>query len=419
MIRDTSQQDVCRQPVRRRWRAPVAALVLLSAIGAVTWLGLSSADKVVRAARLQTAQVERGNLIREAAARGRIIAANAPVVYATSAGLVKLLVQAGDLVTEQQPLLIIDSPALKSQLAQAQAKMDSLELEQQRKQLDSRRQQLELKRRLDQAKVTLDAADRERRRAEEAIAHSLISRIDYEQARDEFASAQLNYAHAGEEVALARDTLAFEDQTLALQLTQHRLSLTELQRQVARLTVRAPIDGMVGNTLVEDRDRIGANQPLLSVVSLSEHQAELEVPESYADDLGLAMPVQVEVAGLSLSGRIGGISPEISNNQVRVRVRFNDLGQHSTRLRQNQRLTARIQLQNLEDVLTVRRGAFVQSGGGRLGYRLKDGLARRTPLVLGASSLTHIQIVDGAHAGDTLIISDLSPLLDSSEIMVK
>ncbi|MBY6185703.1 efflux RND transporter periplasmic adaptor subunit [Marinobacter hydrocarbonoclasticus] len=417
MIQDTSGQDIQRtRPSRKRWGWLALAGCLLLGSAGYLWASYGQGQQSVRASRLQLATVERGDMVREIAARGRIVAANAPMLYSPSPGRINLLVQAGEMVDEGQVLARIDSPELDAELSQQQAAQSSLELDLQRRELDARRTQLELQRRLDQAQVTLTAAEREKRRADKAAETDLISDIDHQQAQDEFASARIAFHHAQQEFDLARDTLRFEQRTAEVGLNRQRLLVAELQRQVNALALRSPLTGMVGNTLVEEREQVADNQPLLSVVSLTEYQAELDVPESYADELGLTMPVELEVGGTTITGEIAGISPEIVANQVSVRVRFDAT---DVRLRQNQRLTAKVRLESLENVLMVRRGAFIQSGQGRFGYRVEGQLAHKVPLQLGASSLTHVQVVDGLDAGDQLIISDLSGLLQSSEILIK
>ncbi|WP_028108471.1 efflux RND transporter periplasmic adaptor subunit [Ferrimonas futtsuensis] len=417
MIQDTSGQDVSRQSKpKRRWLAPAIGLCLVLASSGYLWASYGQGQQSVRGSRLQMATVERGDMVREVAARGRIVAANAPVIYSPSAGRISLKVQPGQLVESGQLLAVVDSPELESELSQEQAVAASLALDLQRRQLDARRKELELKRRLDQAKVKLVAAEREKRRADKAAKTSLISDIDHQQAQDEFASAKIAFYHAEQEIALARDTLKFEQQAAEVVLKRQNLKVAELSRQVDALALISPLSGLVGNTLVEEREQVADNQALLSVVSLTDYQAELEVPESYADELGLTMPVALSVGGQALKGEIAGISPEIVANQVRVRVSFDGAG---LRLRQNQRLTAQILLESLENVLMVRRGAFVQSGHGRIAYRVDGQLAHKTPLSLGATSLTHVEVIDGLSVGDQIIISDLSGLLQSSEIIIK
>ncbi|SHI15228.1 efflux RND transporter periplasmic adaptor subunit [Ferrimonas marina] len=424
MIPDTSGQDVQRQPKgTRRWRRVITAVIATAALllsGGYLWASYGQAQQSVKASRLQFATVERGEMIREVTARGRIVAANAPVLYSTASGRIELMVQAGEVVELNQLLAQIDSPELSAELSQQQALYDSMELDLQRRVLQARRSELELKQRLDHARVTLVAAEREKRRADKAADKDLISDIDHQQAQDEFASARIAFDHAEREMALAQDTLKFEQRTAEVELRRQQLQVAELQRRVEALQLRSPLAGLVGNTLVEDREQIADSQPLMSVVSLTEYQAELEVPESYGGELALGLPVALEISGRTLAGQIAGISPEIIANQVAVRVRFDpNTAQAPLKLRQNQRLNARIQLEYLEDVLMLRRGPFIKAYQGRYGMKVDGNLAQKVPLQLGASSLTHIQILAGAEPGDRFILTELDLLPGSSDVLIK
>ena len=79
--------------------------------------------------RVRIAEVTRGDLVRDISADGRVIAANSPTLYAIAGGTVTLHVVAGDVVKQGQALAEIDSPELRSKLAQEQATLASLEAE--------------------------------------------------------------------------------------------------------------------------------------------------------------------------------------------------------------------------------------------------------------------------------------------------
>lgn len=88
-------------------------------------------------------------------------------------------------------------------------------------------------------------------------------------------------------------------------------------------------------------------------------------------------------------------------------------------LRQNQRLSARVLLENRADVLMVKRGAFVNSGGGRLVYRLQGDIAERTEIKLGARSMSHIEVLEGGEVGDQWVISNIDLFNDAEQVLVR
>jgi len=182
------------------------------------------------------------------------------------------------------------------------------------------------------------------------------------------------------------------------------------------LQIKAPFDGMIGNWLFEQKTRIDKSQALLTVVDLRAFEAELAVPESYADELGLGMPVEIKVAGAQLQGELSAISPEVSDRQVITRVRFTE--KIIPALRQNQRLSARIMLEQRPDVLMVKRGPFLQSGGG-IGYRVEENIASRTQIQTGSTSLNHVEIITGLQEGDRIIISSIETFKNADNILLK
>src|SRR5215813_1661272 len=101
MIRDTSGQDrpLAKPAMSRPWRRWLSGIAIVVAvvagIGYVVrgWLG---AERAVDRARIRIATVERGTLVRDVVADGRVVAANSPTLYAVAAGIVDFKVRAGD-----------------------------------------------------------------------------------------------------------------------------------------------------------------------------------------------------------------------------------------------------------------------------------------------------------------------------------
>ncbi|MBE0363510.1 HlyD family secretion protein [Pseudoalteromonas ulvae UL12] len=418
MIKDTRSQDtVIVQSKRKTKRYGLAALLVISASG-LAWAGLNAApsELSIDSNRVQLAKVERGNLTRDVSATGRIVAANAPQVYSPEQGYVDLLVQPGDKVTKDQVIAKVASPELNNNLKQQESVLQRLRGELERQKLDARRKSLSLTKTLDLAQVELTAAERENRRAELSIKKSLISQIDLEAAVDNLSRAQLSFAHAKQEVALAKDTLAFEFRSAKSDVERQQLVVDELTRQVRNLAIKAPVAGIVGNHLVQQKSAVSASQALMTLVDLSAFEAELQVPESYANELGLGMSVELSVGAKNIIGTLSAISPEVSGREVTTRVRFS--GQESQSLRQNQRVTARILLENRENVLMVKRGAFMQQGGF-VAYKVEDDIASRIEIAIGATSIAAVEINKGVQEGDTLIVSSYEQFDNAEHILLR
>lgn len=406
-MRDTSAQDriVAAGPERSRriWWISAIALALLAIAALAGWRHWHGAERSVAAERLRLASVERGDFVRDIGVQGTIVAAVSPTVFAPSSGTVTLAVQAGDSVEAGQAIATIDSPALTSRLNQERASLDGLIVDIDRSRIEARQRALEARQTADLAKVRITAAERELRRAEASREYEVISEQDYEKARDDLETARLSYAHALQDLELVTDTANFEIRTQELQRDRQQLLVQEIERQVAELTIVSPVTGMVGDLAVDQRAAVVANQPVVTVVDLGAFEVELGLPESYGDDVGLGMDVEVSYGGNTYAGFIAAVSPEVKNNEVAARVRFADAAPAG--LRQNQRVSARVLFESKSDVLTLKRGPFLDSGGGRIVYVVEDGIATRRPVLTGSISIGAVEIVEGLDAGEVVIIS--------------
>ena len=421
-IADTSAQDVKIQPRQRRKPIIVFGLAIVLAVG-LLWVSLpvfsrwASATLTVPAARLRIATVERGDLTRDVSVQGRVVAANAPTLYATESGSITLQVEAGASVREGQLLATVDSPNLSNTLQQAQSTLQQESVELDRQRIESRQLALEKRKQADLAEVTLTAARREKRRADAANDLGVISVIDFEKAQDDLRNAELAFEHAIADADLFDERLAFEIRASELTVDRQRLRVADLQRQVDQLSIRSPVDGIVGDLLVQQKSAVTRDTPVMAVVDLSNYEIEAQVPESYADDLALGMQAEVSVGGQRFLGQLVAVSPEIVANQVACRVRF--VERMPSNLRQNQRLTTRILLEERPNVLTLQRGQFLDSGGGRVAYVLgDDGLAVRRQIEIGARSLAAVEIVDGLEEGQRVVISSVDQFRGADSVLV-
>ncbi len=377
----------------------------------------SSATVTVPLERLRLATVERGDLVRDVSVQGRVVAAISPTLYAPAAGSITLQVDAGASVEEGQILAVVDSPELASQLRQAQSTLDQQSVELDRQRIESRQRALEKQKQADFADVALVAAKREKRRADKAYALQVISVIDFEMAQDVLRNAELAYEHAVADASLFDERLEFEIKASELALDRQRFRVNDFNRQVTELSIRSPVSGIVGDLLVDQKAAVSRDTPVMAVVDLSRFEIDALIPESYADDLALGMLAEINVGGQIFRGQLIAVSPEIVANQVRSRVRFT--GETPSNIRQNQRLTTRILLEERPNVLKLQRGQFLDSGGGRIAYVLgDDGVAHRRAITIGARSLAAVEIASGLSEGDRVVTSSLDQFQGAETVFI-
>lgn len=420
MIRDTSAQDrqvasAANDGRRKLLLLAGGGLILLLLTGSVLgrWL---SGDRSVDGQRLRIAEVSRGNLVRDAAVNGRVVAAVSPTLYAPVASTVSLKIAAGDAVKQGDILAELDSPELTNQLERERATLLSLETEVSRQRIQANRAGLTARRTADEAEIALLAAQRDLQRTERAYQAGALSEVEYLRAKDTLRGAEIQRDHAASDADLESRSAMFELKTREQDLQRQRLVVADLERRVDELRVRSPVDGIIGTLSVADRAVVAPNTPIMTVVDLSRLEVELEVAEAYADELGIGMAAEVRIGNVTATGKLSAISPEVVNNQVLARVRFD--GEQPAGLRQNQRVSARVLIEEKPDVLMIARGPFVETHGGRFAYVLRGGIAERTPVQIGATSVSAVEVLGGLQPGDRVVIAGSDGFENAERVFV-
>ena len=436
MIRDTSSQDtVIARPAGRRRLVIVA--IALAVVGAAAW-SLPQARRLfgtgasVSVERLGLDDVSRGPFVRDVQAEGRVVAAFSPTLFAPQAGAVTLQVHAGDSVKKGQVLATLASPELTARLAQELATADTLQTDTLRAKVDAGEQRAALQGARENAAIDVKAAETDLARQQKAYDAGAAAGMQVDHARDALEKARIALSHAEAGLHTKDDSLKFDVQAREQAHARQVLLVDDLRRQVGELSVRSPVDGQVGQLFVAERASVAKDAQLLTVIDLSALEVEMQVAESFARDLAVGMGGEISGNGKVWKARVSAISPEVVANQVAARLRFDDVPQppgttpapqggrglaserpgasaaHGTmpeQLRQNQRLSVRVLLDQRPDVLSVRAGTFIDESGGQYAYVVRDGVAVKTPVRLGVRSVDRVEILSGLKVGDRVVVS--------------
>jgi HlyD family secretion protein len=128
------------------------------------------------------------------------------------------------------------------------------------------------------------------------------------------------------------------------------------------------------------------------------------------------MHAEVNIAAAIANGKLSALSPEVVNHQVLARVRFD--GTQPAGLRQNQRVTARILIEEKPNVVMLPRGSFVEDLGGRFAYVMDGSIAVRRPVQLGATSVSAVEILSGLKVGDRVVIAGTDAFENSERVSI-
>ena len=422
MIPSTHSQDrpIAIQKATRPSGLWIAGLILALILIALVWPAFSrwmSSDRSVEKATLRFSTVRRGDLIRDAAVEGRIVAAQSPALFAPERGVVHLLVQEGDTVERGTAIARVTSPELQSRLDQEKSVLQSLQAESERQQLAERQQNLAGQQQVDLRSVRAEAAKRALSRAQRNFDEGVIGAVEYEKAQDELQIAELELVHARKTAHLEKERLAFETSNYRTRAERQQLLVGDLQRQVAELEVRSPVSGQLARLAVRDRDAVQLGQEIATVVDLSAFEVEIDVPEAYAPQAEIGLAVELRIGAGTFAGRLRSLAPQVVGSVVKGRVAFE--GGMPPGIKQNQRLAARLIFEAKKDVLLVDRGPFLESGGGRLAFVVVDQIARPRRIEIGAVGVSQVEIQNGLEVGEEIVISDSARFSGAEAVLLR
>ncbi|MEM7051291.1 MAG: HlyD family efflux transporter periplasmic adaptor subunit [Acidobacteriota bacterium] len=420
MIRDSSAMDrSVDRPRRRRW--PLLLLLAASIAGAIyaypsvkRW---ASSETSVSLAEIRIGTVERGDLVHDVSVQGNVVAAFRPTLVSPVRGIVRVVAEAGKLAEAGEVLARLSNPEIESRLQQERSTLESLRSEVERQRILAKQGSLQGEQDIRLLEVEVEAARRALERAERSRAEGLLNVVELEKAQDEVEVSTLELELARQRLALDREMLDFEVREKEAEVVRQGLVVADLERQVDELTVRAPVSSLVSRVEVTDRESVTVGQALVALVDLSAFEIEVSVPESYTQQLGPGTEAVISVGGRDFRGVLESLSAEVRGSRVQGVVAFS--GEAPEGLKQNQRVTTRLLLDTRSDTLKVPRGAFLESGGGRLAYVVEDGLAVLRDIEVGARSVAEVEILSGLDVGDRIVLSDTNRFEGAEKILLR
>ena len=406
--------EVRRRRLMRRVAISIAAVAALVffLVAAVQWLRPSIDRRDIRIAR-----VERGPVEATLQANGTIVPLVEQIVSSpVEARVLRVGRRAGDRVKPGDELIALDTAA---------SRLDAERLFERVAQKESEAAQLRL--RLDESLATLRAQIEQKKLDAEILhytsdqkakllASGLVAEQDARAAATAAKKADIELRQTQEALARAQKSniaqLAASQRDLAIARREEE----ESKRQLALAMMRADREGVLTYMLSEAGATVRRGDVLARIADLSSYRVVATISDIHAARLASGMRTRVKIEGASIDGTIETVDPRIENGVVRFYVTL-DQPAHP-RLRNNLRADVYVVADRKPDALVVRRGTLGRVDPNHA-YIVRGQSIVRTPVRFGLGGDETIEILDGAAAGDEIVISDMSEYRDLNELRLK
>ena len=408
--------DIARPEFKqqKRKRQILLSAVVIVIIAAVTMgvYRLRPAAPTVERGTVWTDTVKRGPMLRQVRGVGSLVPSQEAVLQIpaeTEATVVRIRVLPGGSPVKADTVLVdMSNPQVEQAAVDAQLQWKAAVADYQ-----SQKMKLEsdlMNQRAGAATVKADYTQAELQAQTDKALYDLgvISGLAYKASKGK--SDELTTRNGLEDQRLVSSQKAIDSQLAELQAKVDEMRvLAELkQKQLDALKVRAGIDGVLVELPLQVGQHVLPGTMLAKVVQPNHLMAQLKIAETQARDVQPGEPASVDTHNGVISGTVMRVDPGVQNGTVTVDVKLT--GELPKGARPDLSVDGTVDLERLDNVLYVGRPAFGQENSTISLFKLgPDGHeAQRVPVKVGRASVNSIQIVDGLHEGDTVVLSDMS-----------
>ncbi|HEV8592591.1 MAG TPA: efflux RND transporter periplasmic adaptor subunit [Pyrinomonadaceae bacterium] len=417
---------------RRRSFFIIAGVVLLSLLligGYVIWnrnaATKEEAEEVV--VSVKVAKAEKDSIAKEVSAIGTVVPAErADVAASISAQIRQMGVLKNQLVKHGDPVAVLSSEDLIAQRNEAQAALDEARLNLQTVQkVQIPQSTAQSTKDVNDAKAAVDNTRATYERRQVLYQKGGISLKELEASQLAYTNAQDAYHLAVSNEQISRGGVNPNSQSIAVaKIKQAQDRLANIDVQVSRGTVRAPISGIVTDQFQYEGEFAQQGAKLVTIADISTVIVKAQFADNVVHDLKVGNAVTVyplEAPDEKMTGAVSLISrsSDPQNRTVEVWARF---GNPRGLLPANGAVQFVVESQPVEDAVVVPSSAVVldatNAEEGTVMVVGTDMIARETKVKVGVKQSDKTQIVEGLEGGETVVIEGNYSLPDGTKVEV-
>jgi HlyD family secretion protein len=407
--------DIARPEFKqqKRRRQILWGMVGLVCLGGVT-VGVSrlkpAAPEVERSTVLMDT-VKRGPMLRQVRGLGSLIPSQEftrQIPAETEATVVRILKLPGSQVTADTVLLEMSNPQVEQSAVDANLQLKAAQAEYQ-----SLRVTLESNLMNQKAGAATVGADYTQAKLQSDTDKALydlgvISGMAYKNSKSKADELTTRNQIEGERLDINQKAIESQLAQQQAKVDQMRVLAELKQKQLNALKVRAGIDGDLVDLPLQVGQHVLPGTELAKVIQPNHLIAQLKIAETQARDVQIGQPALVDTHNGTVAGQVMRVDPAVQNGTVTVDVKLT--GELPKGARPDLSVDGTVDLERLENVMYVGRPAFGQEESTISLFRVDlDGRGGvRVPVKVGRASVNSIQVLEGLHEGDTVILSDMS-----------
>lgn len=207
--------------------------------------------------------------------------------------------------------------------------------------------------------------------------------------------------------------------SLKASLQDRRATLQLAQKKIEDATVKAPVNGVVSERLVQRGEFIRENTQIATIVQLNPLQLRTAVQEKFSNLIRTNLPVQFAVEpfpGQTFTGRIINISPSI-DQQTRTFAVEVQVENANRKLKPGFFAKGIILTERDNNVMALPEEAVSTLAGVSSVFVIDNGVIRQQSVTLGTHEGKFFEILDGLTGNEMVAISNLNQLVTGTKVL--
>ena len=409
----------------RATRAALFPVFTAALASLLVWLpgcrsGSSPSTRTVRRDKVLTSTVKLGHFKETITVTGKILPVNIVYLDALEGGRVdKVFVEAGSMVNQGDQILQLTNTNLVMDIMIRETELFQQSNNLRNTRLSMEQFKLQLNQQLSDIENKLQQQRRVYERYKELEKDSLISRHEFELAKDQF------------EYLVKQKDLTVESQKSELKFRQAQIEALEesLERMQANLdivkqrqdnlTVVAPVSGQLTSLVASMGESISPGARLGQIDQWDGFKVRAAIDERFIAQVKPKDAGEFDFAGKMYKVDVKKIYPEVRDEKFEVDLEF--LGESPPGLKRGQTLRIRLDLVDANESLLLAKGGFVRSSGARWIYVLDESGkgADRRKIQTGRQNSQVIEVLEGAGDGEEVIVSSYESFKNCDRLVLR
>jgi len=239
-----------------------------------------------------------------------------------------------------------------------------------------------------------------------------------QQAHASLTYSQANYKRQAELAQSSVASVKVREEALA-RMRMDEAAVAVADAMLRKLKLYAPHDGVLGLRRVSVGDYLATGDAIINLERIDPVKVDFRVPELYAPAVREGQEIRIEVdalPGRGFTGTVLAVDPRIDEAGRNLSVRA-VVANPDGDLRPGMFARVVLTLASRSAVVLVPEGAVV-AGRTPTVYRIRDGRAVRTPVVIGVRRKGTVELRDGVAVGENVVIAGQVRLTDGAPVRI-